>query len=290
MKNIKYKRNNPYRQDYYDLEEEELVFEATQPAKDTTPTNPSYSRDMGKGTLINSRKWHRLKKINKWLDKEQRTSSDCEGYFDILMNDFLISNELKALIKKDVMITTPQNIYDTIAATFKSIERNNHPITTTEFREAVKKNFTIGREFSPKMYSKVRDYTWYINRVLSNIDLNPEQYNKIFKKTTENFKKLQPIIQGDPTSLIGILCRLGVISLKLERDIPPLKTFFISGNTYGIYREMFRKLGITIPKHIRTRPNTFDRETYHKEYYKVNREEIREKQKLYREGKKVKNK
>jgi len=206
------------------------------------------------------------------------------------MNNFPISDELKTLIKKDVMITKPQSTHDTIAATFECIERNNHPITTTEFREAVRDNFAIGREFSPKMYSKVRDYTWYINRVLSNIDLNPDHYNKIFKKTVENFKRLQPIIQGDPTTLISILCRLGVISLKLQRNIPPLKAFFISGNTYGIYREMFRKLGITIPKHIRVRPHTFDPKTYHKEYYQVNREEIRAKQKEYQERKKSENK
>lgn len=288
LKMIKHKRDNPYREDYYDLEEEEVIFEPTHTPKNISPINTTYSREMGKGSIINSKKWHRLRKMNRWMDREQRTSADCEGYFDILMNDFPISNELKTFIKKDIMETKPQNVNDTISATFDCIERNNFPITTTEFREAVRDNFAIGKDFSPNIYSKIRDYIWYINRVLSNIKyLTPEQYNQILSKTIENFKKLQPKIQGAPTTLISVLCRLGLISLKLERDMPPLEAFFISGNTYGHYRKIFRKLGINIPKHIRTRPGSFDSKTYHKEYYQVNREDIRAKQKIYKERKKA---
>lgn len=244
------KRSTPFRHDYYDLEEEELGFDP-RPPKIINKNDTDYNHSMGYGAFINSQKWHRLYRLNQWLDKKQQIQDECKRYFNLLINKFHISQEIKKFIRKEVLSRKPQKLHDVIVYTFECIERNNFPITTVEFRTEVKKEFKIGKQTMPFLYSSCRDFSWYINKILNNLNLDEETKQQLFNKVQENFNKLHPILQKSPTGLISTLCRLSYKALGIKNIMPTYEDFLTSVTTYGKYRKILKELGVQLPKTVR---------------------------------------
>ena len=238
--------------DDFFIEDGDIIFDPY-PPKEAETTSLDYSHNIGDRSVIYNQKWIRLRKLNNWIDKKQVIGYNMEKHFELLIRYFDISSNKKNFIKKEVLKTNPKTINEVIIETFKSIVRNNFPITTKEFRKTIRKVFKIGKETFKDLYTMKRDYTWYINKVLSNLDLSPELHYKLYIKVKENFEILDPIIQSDPTTLISVLCRLSYKALGLNKDIPKLELFLISNNTYKRIRDILKEMGIKLPKGNRRR-------------------------------------
>jgi len=238
--------------DDFFIEDGDIIFDPY-PPKEAETTSLDYSHNIGDRSVIYNQKWIRLRKLNNWIDKKQVIGYNMEKHFELLIRYFDISSNKKNFIKKEVLKTNPKTINEVIIETFKSIVRNNFPITTKEFRKTIRKVFKIGKETFKELWEMKRDYTWYIYKILSNLDLNPELHYKLYKKVKENFDILKNVIVGDPTSLISVLCRLSYKALRLDKNIPKIEIFSITNNTYLRYRKLLKEIGIKLPKGIRRR-------------------------------------
>lgn len=249
------KKITPFRHDYYDLEEEEVVFDP-KPPKTLNKINQENihmenKQMMGYGSFIISQKWHRLYRLNQWFDRKEQIKEECKNYFYRLINGFHINYKIKKFILKEVLNKNPRSLHDIIIYIFQCIEEHNFPITTAEFRNQVKKEFKIGKKTMPFLYSNCRDYSWFINKVLNNLDLDLENKHKIFSKVLENFNKLHPVIQKSPTGLISTLCRLSYKALGIKDIMPDYDVFLTSVATYGKYRRILKALGVQLPRTVR---------------------------------------
>lgn len=239
--------------DEFFIEDGDVIFEKPPQKHINVSSQLQYKRDIGDRSIIHDKKWNRLRKLNNWLDKKEALKYNMEIHFDRLFSYFDIPLNIKSFIKKEVMDLNPETLHDVVKYSFKSIVINNFNITTLEFRKTIKKIFQIGKNTFKELWSTKRDYTWYINKVLSNLDLTPDLHHKLYTKVKDNFDKLEGIIPGFPTTLISFLCRLSYKALGLKENMPKLEEFLISNHTYSTYRKIFKERGIKLPKGNRRR-------------------------------------
>ena len=99
-----------------------------------------------------------------------------------------------------------------------------------------------------KIGTPKRDYYWYINRLLSNFTfLSSREYNEIYKKIYNNYKKLADMLSLNSPAFISTITYFTMIA-----NFPDKKCRYVDFGTGRptiiLHKKKLEKIGIRIPK------------------------------------------
>jgi len=182
------------------------------------------------------------------------------------LNNFMsllsFSYELNKSLKNQILESNVKNSTDAIILLCKTIYKRNLPITTKELIKAIDtlKNKKIIKKTIGTPY---RDYSWYINRLLSKFSfISMEDYQKIHKKILYNYQKLSSILSLHSPAFISTLTYFSMISNFPKRKFN-FSMFKTKEVTVIYHRKRLREIGVRYPNQ-RTNKNIVHRPPFNK--------------------------
>ena len=161
------------------------------------------------------------------------------------IKDLNFSYELNKTLKEQTLDANCKNSTKAIIFLCKIIYKRNLPITTKELFTIIE-NLKNKKIIKKAIGTPYRDYSWYINRLLSNFEfLSINRRQTIYKKILENYRGLSNILNLNSPAFISSLTYF-----SMKANFPNIKfklfDFETKNPTVAFHKKRLKEIGIIL--------------------------------------------